>query len=195
MKKKSKIIIIGYGGHARSCIEAIKSSNKFQIIGYIDKKKNKENIFNLDYLGDDNQLPELRKISKNAFISIGQIKDNKPRKIIYKKLKKLEFNLPIIIASTAYLSNFVEIGEGTIIMHNTFLNSNVKIGTNNIINTGTIIEHDARIGNDNHISTSVVVNGNVSIGNNNFIGSNTVVNNNVKIKNNRIIKSMSRIYT
>ena len=55
-------------------------SNKFQIIGYIDKKKNKENIFNLDYLGDDNQLPELRKISKNAFISIGQIKDNKPRR-------------------------------------------------------------------------------------------------------------------
>ena len=62
MKKKTKLIIIGYGGHARSCIEVIKSKNNFDIVGYIDKKKNKENIYDLEYLGNDTYLSEARKI-------------------------------------------------------------------------------------------------------------------------------------
>ncbi len=193
MPKKLKIILVGYGGHANSCIEIINNTNKFEIAGYVDKKSNKENIYNLKYLGDDKHLPELRKTFYNAFVGVGQIRSRLPRRNIYKKLKNLSFQIPSIIASTAYVSDKSMIGEGTIIMNNTFINSNVKIGNNNIINTGCIIEHDTKIGNDNHISTSCVVNGNVCIGNGNFIGSNSVVNNNVTIKNNRIIPSLSRI--
>ncbi len=193
MSKKSKIILIGYGGHANSCIEVIKRINKFEIAGYVDKKINKENTYNLKYLGDEKSLPELRKSFSKAFIAVGQIKSKLPRKNIYKKLKNLKFQIPSIIASTAYLSANVIIGEGNIVMNNVFLNTNVIIGNNNIINTGCIIEHDTKIGNDNHISTSCVVNGNVQVGNGNFIGSNSVVNNNVIIKNNKIIPSLSRL--
>ena len=49
---QKKIIIVGSGGHAISCVEIIKNTNKFEIIGYVDKYENK-NFFDLEYLGTD----------------------------------------------------------------------------------------------------------------------------------------------
>ena len=37
--EKKNIILIGAGGHATSCIDVIETTNKFKIIGLIDKKK------------------------------------------------------------------------------------------------------------------------------------------------------------
>ena len=36
-----KIILIGAGGHAKSCIDVIELQNKYKIIGLIDNKKKK----------------------------------------------------------------------------------------------------------------------------------------------------------
>ena len=38
---QKKIIIVGSGGHAISCVEIIKNTNKFEIIGYVDKYEKK----------------------------------------------------------------------------------------------------------------------------------------------------------
>lgn len=193
MIKKSKLVIIGYGGHARSCIEAITSENKYEVIGYIDKKKSL-NDDNLEYFGDDSCLGNVKKFTDKAFICIGHIKSNEIRKTIYKNLKKLNFKLPTIVAATSYVSKESNLGEGTIVMHNVLVNTNVSIGINCIINSGSIIEHDTRIGDHNHISTSTIINGNVLIGDNNFIGSNSTVNDNLKIGDDKTIPSMTRVY-
>ena len=50
---KKKIIILGSGGHANSCIEILNNLNQ-DIYGYIDKNKN--NNFNYRYLGDDKEI-------------------------------------------------------------------------------------------------------------------------------------------
>jgi hypothetical protein len=34
-----KIILVGGGGHCKSCIDVIENENKYKIIGIIDKKK------------------------------------------------------------------------------------------------------------------------------------------------------------
>ena len=36
-----KICILGFGGHAKSCVDLIESTKKFKIIGIISQKKNK----------------------------------------------------------------------------------------------------------------------------------------------------------
>ena len=192
MINKSKLVIIGYGGHARSCIEAINSENKHEIIGYIDKKKSLDDN-SLEYFGDDSCLENVKKFTDKAFICVGHIKSNEIRKTIYKNLKKLNFKLPTIVASNSYVSKKSNLGEGTIVMHNVLVNTNVSIGNNCIINSGSIIEHDTVIGDHNHISTSTIINGNVLIGDNNFIGSNSTINHNLKIGNDTIIPSMTRV--
>jgi sugar O-acyltransferase (sialic acid O-acetyltransferase NeuD family) len=187
-----KIIILGCGGHANSCIEIIEQLSNFKIYGFICKSK-KNITSKYKVLGDDSSIKQIVKKCKNAFIGIGQIKSFKLRLKIFKLLKKEGFKLPKIISKTAYVSKYTLIGEGSIIMNKVFVNRNVLVGSNTIINTGAIIEHDTKIGSNCHISTGTIINGGVTIGDGTFIGSGSVVNENIKIGKNCIISSQSRI--
>jgi sugar O-acyltransferase (sialic acid O-acetyltransferase NeuD family) len=187
-----KIIIIGCGGLANSCIEIIEQLPSFKIYGLICKSK-KKMIGEYKVLGDDNSIKQIIKKCKNAFIAIGQIKSFKTRRKIFKLLKNEGFKLPKVISKTAYVSKHSQIGEGSIIMNKVFINRNVLVGNNTIINTGAIIEHDTKIGSNCHISTGTIINGGVTIADGTFIGSGTVINENIKIGKNCIISSQSKI--
>ena len=189
---KKKLIIIGAGGHAKSCIDVIENQGKFKIYGIIDKG-NKKRLLNYKVLGNEKELPTIRKRIDHAFIAIGHLKNNSVRLKIQKLLKKYSFKLPIIISKKAHVSKNSKIGEGTIVMHNCLVNSCATIGKNCIINSGAIIEHDTNIQDNVHVSTNSTVNGSVLIGQNSFIGSGSVIRQNIKIKNNSFVKANSFI--
>jgi sugar O-acyltransferase (sialic acid O-acetyltransferase NeuD family) len=186
--KNNKIIIIGSGGHATSCINIIENIKQYKIHGIVDNKKNIKNL-NYNLIGNDKDLLKIKKKVKYAFIGIGQIKSPEKRKIVFDNLKKKNFTLPKIISAHSLVSKHSQIGEGTIIMNFAHINMNVKIGKNCIINTGSNLEHDVEVGDFVHISTGAIINGNTKIGSNTFIGSGAIVNNNLKIGNNCIIAS------
>ena len=176
-----KIIIIGNGGQARSCLDVISTIQKFEFCGFVSKLK-QDNV-----IGADKDLKELRKKYQNAIIGVGQIKSPLLRKNISKKLNNLNFNFPTIVSPNSYVSNNCKVYEGTIVMHNASVNYNVRIGTHCIINTSAIIEHDVLVGNFCHVSTGVILNGGVKIGNGSFIGSGTIIKENVTIGKNCVI--------
>ncbi|PLX15520.1 MAG: acetyltransferase [Candidatus Muiribacterium halophilum] len=189
------IVLVGGGGHCVSCIDVVESSGEFNIIGILDSSDRLgEEILGYKIIGTDDMIPELVKKKVSFLITIGQIKNPEPRRKLFKKILDTGGNLPIIKASTAYLSKYAKIKQGTILMHNSFVNASAEIGENCIINTGAIIEHDTVVGDNCHISTSSVVNGGCFVGDNTFIGSNSVVNQEVEITNNVILASLSRIY-
>ncbi|MDC0529764.1 acetyltransferase [Pelagibacteraceae bacterium] len=180
------IILIGAGGHCKSCIDVIESEKKYKIVGLIDKNKNSINK-NYKILGDDNILELLLKKTKFALITLGQIKNSKKRENLFNKLKKIGFKFPSIISPFAYVSSNAIIGKGTIIMHGAVVNAGARVGTNCIINSKALIEHDAVVGNNCHLSTRSTLNGEVNVGDNSFIGTHTVIKQNVKISNNCFI--------
>ena len=161
---KKDIIIIGCGGHAKSIIEILESSNKWNIIGLIglEKELNKK-VLGYKVIGTDKDLKNLRKICSNCFIGIGQIKDSKKRINIADKLKYLKFTIPIIYASSSIISKSAFIKSGTSIGHGVIVNANAIIGENSIINTNSVIEHDAEIGDFCHMGTGVLINGGVRL--------------------------------
>jgi len=183
-----KIILIGSGGHARSCIDVIETSGKFKIAGLIEKEKTIQNK-NLGYkiIGRDEDLSKLRLKYEYALITVGQIKTPKARINLFNKLLKLNFKFPVIISPYAYVSKHAQIDEGTIIMHGAIVNANAKIGANCIINNRALIEHDSKIGNHCHISTNAVINGEVSVGDKTFIGSGTITKQCVSVGDNCVI--------
>ena len=97
-------------------------------------------------------------------ITVGQIKNVRIRIKLYNILKGLEYVLPTIISPRAYVSKYVEISEGSIVMHDVLINANSFIGKNCIINNKALIEHDAYIGDFCHIATGAIINGDVTIG-------------------------------
>ena len=180
-----KILLIGSGGHARSCIDVIETVGQFEIAGLVEKDESIINA-NLGYpiIGTNDNLDNLRKNYDYALVTVGQIKSPAIRVKLYQLLKELDFILPVIVSSQAYISKHAQIGEGSIIMHGVIINANAKIGNNCIINNRALIEHDAIIGNHSHIATGAIVNGGVSVGSESFIGSGVVTKQYISIGNN-----------
>lgn len=175
------IILIGAGGHCKSCIDVIENENKYKIIGVIDKKKKKK-ILNYKVFSESYLNKTL--IKKNyALITVGQIKNYNVRVKLFYKLKNLGFKIPSILSPFAYISKHAIIGEGTIIMHGAVVNAGAVIGNNCIINTNSLIEHDVVIGDHTHISTEATINGGVIIGDKVFIGSRSIIKDNISIEN------------
>lgn len=180
---KKDILLIGGGGHCKSVIDVIEVENKFNIVGIIDKiDKVGEKVLGYQIIGSDEDIPKLKKVVQFAFISAGQIRDYSFRSNMFIKLRKLNFNIPVIISPISYVSKHSTVGEGTIIMHNALINSNVKVGENCIINSKALVEHDVIVGNNCHISTGSVLNGGVIVKDNSFIGSNTSTKQGIEIE-------------
>ncbi len=176
-----KIILIGGGGHALSCIDVIEHEKKFKIVGIVDEKLKKEKILNYKVIGGDSDLKKIKKNVDYAFITVGQIGLSNKRRNIFNKLKKLGFKIPFIISPKSMLSKNVKINEGTIIHHGVAVNSGVTVGKNCIINTNCLLEHGVKVGDHTHIATSVVINGDVRVGSSSFIGSGAIIRNSLNI--------------
>ena len=193
MSKKS-IILVGGGGHCKSCIDVIESENKYNIIGIIDLPETKgSKILSYDIIGDDGDIETFAKKGYNFLITIGHMGNAKRRAVLYDLINFYGGKMPTIISPYAHVSRFTQIGNGTIIMHNSIINSNSKIGHNCILNTKALLEHDTIVGNNCHISTDVNVNGGCVIEDNVFIGSATTLINGISICSETIIGAGSLI--
>ena len=183
-----EIILIGAGGHARSCIDAIELAEQYSIAGLVEKDISKWHE-NLGYsiLGTDDDLLNLRLKYSYALVTVGQIKSPVTRIRLFQRLQELDYKLPVIVSPRAYVSKHARIGGGTIVLHDAIVNANAKVGKNCIINNKTLIEHDAIVGDHCHIATGAIVNGQVTVGTGSFIGSGVVTKQTVSIGNNCII--------
>lgn len=146
----------------------------------------------LDYkvIGTDDNIPQY--VDKAEFIiTVGFIKNPAIRIKIYNRIKEVGGKLATIVASTARVSRFAILGEGTVVMHQAFVNAGAQIGANCIINTFCNIEHDAHVGDQCHISTGTIVNGDCKIGERVFVGSQSVLANGVSIGDDIIVGAAS----
>jgi sugar O-acyltransferase (sialic acid O-acetyltransferase NeuD family) len=192
---KQQIILIGGGGHCRSCIDVIEQQDRFVIGGIVEQPGSSVigNILGYPILGTDENLPELRKQFEFAIITVGQIRSPEPRIRLYKMLKKMDFSLPVIVSPLAYVSRHASIGEGTIVMHQALVNAGVRIGDNCIINSKSLVEHDAMVAEHCHIATSAILNGGANIGSGSFFGSAAVSKQYISIPPNSFVKAHSMV--
>ena len=84
---KPELILIGAGGHCRSCIEVIESSGIFTIRGLLDTAGKKGgSVLGYQIIGSDDMIELLVSAGCQFLITIGQIDSPEKRKIIYKTL-------------------------------------------------------------------------------------------------------------
>lgn len=183
---KRPLIFVGGGGHCKSVIEAAESVG-FIIKGILDVPAQVgKAVFGYKVLGTDDDIPQY--VDECQFvITIGFIKNPILRIKLYNKVREAGGRLATIIASTAHVSKYATLGEGTVVMHHAFVNAGAYIGNNVILNTLSNIEHDVVVGDNCHISTGTIVNGDCVIGEDVFIGSNSVITNGLSISNDCII--------
>lgn len=193
---KEKIILAGGGGHCKACIDVIRSDDRFNILGIVERsgfdlQDGSLQVCGVNIIGTDDDLPELVKKCPNFLVTLGQIKNPAARIRLFNLIRDLGGHLPAIISPLAFVSPTARIGAGTIIMHQALVNAEAIIGINCIINTGALVEHEASVGNHTHISTHAIVNGQCTVGSQTLVGSGTVMANNVAIPDNTLVAAGS----
>ena len=185
---KKKIVLIGSGGHARSCIQVIEELEEFSISGLIGLPNEVgSEQFGYKVIGSDSDLPAIRKSIEHAVITVGQILNPEIRVNLFEKAEAAGFVLPTIISKSAQISSHTTIGKGCMIMNGVIINSGAQIGQNCIINTRALIEHDVVVGDHSHVSTGVIVNGATRIGSKTLIGSGSIIRNGLIIGDNCLV--------
>lgn len=185
---KPDIILIGGGGHCKSCIDVIEADGTYQIKGILDLPgKLHQTLFDYRIIGTDEDIAALAQTHEHFLVTIGQLVNPSARIRIFNQLKQFNRELPIIISPLAHVSQYAKIGEGTIVMHQALINAGAEVGKNCIINTKALIEHDARIEDHCHIATGATVNGEVKIGVGTFVGSQSVIRESVEIGERSVI--------
>ena len=184
------LVLIGSGGHCKSCIEIIENCKDYRIKGIIVKiGNNLENFMNYKVLGNDDNLRECFKENDSALICVGQIKSPDKRIELFDLLNEKQIEIATLISNSSIISRNTTIGRGTVVMHNVIINSGAVVGVNCILNTSSLIEHDVKIGNHCHISTGAIINGGVEIGDGCFIGSGSIIREGVKIGERSIVSA------
>jgi len=189
--RRPKIILIGGGGHCHSVIDVIEAENKYDIVGILDNSLEK-GMYVLKYkvLGGDELISKYAS-KENLFflITVGQIKSTDIRRKIAKHLSEFNAKAATVISPRAYLSNYAEIKNGTVVHHDVIINAGVKIGFHCILNTKALIEHDSIVQDFCHISTGAIVNGDCFIESDCFLGSNSTISNGCTVKSKSIISA------
>ena len=180
------LVLVGGGGHCKSVIEAAESTG-FSILGVLDMPEEVgKAILSTKVIGTDDDISAY--VDKAEFvITVGFIKNPATRIKLYNKVKEAGGKLATVIASTAHVSKYAKIGEGTVVLHQAFVNADAKVGCNVILNNFVNIEHDAVIGDQCHISTGVMVNGECKVGERCFIGSQSVLANCISVGDDIIV--------
>ena len=185
-----KLILIGGGGHCKSCIDVVESEGKYSIEGILDTEdKVGGKVLDCEIIGTDDDIEKFIKQGCEFLITLGQIKSAELRKKLYEKVKTAGGKFATVVSPDAYVSKYASTGEGTIIMNGVFVNAGAKIGNNCIINTKAVIEHDCKIADNCHIAIGAVLAGEVTVEKESFIGANATVVQGVTIQQKSFIKA------
>ena len=171
------IVLIGFGGHAKSVIDTIERQNQYRIVGLLEKPENVEREYRgYRVIGDDGMLERLYKEGvRYAFVSIGYMGKSRVRNGLFEILKKIGYILPVVIDPSAYISADAKLGEGTFVGKKAVINSGASVGKMSIINTGAILEHEVMVSDFCHIAVGSILCGQAVVEDNVFVGAGAVV--------------------
>ncbi len=163
--------LLGASGHAKVILDCLRDTG-ITVGGLFDRNPAVKSLKGYAVLGDYDAAHQ----EEPLIISIG---DNKIRAKIVTQLGDKLFGKAI--HPSALISEDVEIGEGTVVLHGAVIQSSSKIGKHVIVNTSSVIDHDCVVGDFVHIAPKTALCGLVSVGEGTLIGVGTVVIPGIKI--------------
>ena len=163
--------MIGVGGHAGVCIEALLDTPDRVVVGCVSKTGESawQSVDGINIVGSDEQLPDLVAELEitHSFVAVT---NNRRRAEMFRRCADL--GLPIIdaVSRGAYVSNSATLGRGILLAAGSVINSAARLGDGVIVNTNASVGHDCTIGEASHVGPGVAMGGTVLIGEQVLIG-------------------------
>lgn len=165
--------LYGASGHAKVIIDSLKASGK-KVLGLFDDNPKVKKLLEYIVYGP---FDETRLGNEELIISIGfnnirkKIVENLPETVCFGKA----------IHPSAIISEYANLGFGTVVMQGAVIQSSVSIGRHCIINTTASVDHDCIIEDYVHISPNATLCGAVYVCEGSQVGAGAVVIPGIKI--------------
>jgi sugar O-acyltransferase (sialic acid O-acetyltransferase NeuD family) len=133
----------------------------YEVRHFVDRNEKGSDLLGYRILGD---VAELENIDDFSYaIAVG---DNAARETVYKELVATRPNLhfPPLVHSSAVVSFFSEIGDGTVVMPKAVVGPNSRVGRFCLINTQASIDHDCVMRDYSSLAPAAATGGTVRIG-------------------------------
>lgn len=173
---KGKLLLVGAGGFGRVVSELARQ--RFDCAFIDDGVEIGATICDIPVIGRTENLQELFAEYKNLVVVIG---NNSVREHIYNLAKRIGYNFPNLICSSAYISPYAKLGWGCVILNNAVVQNGASVGNGVLLNPGVEIHHDCSVGDYDLIYTNSVVRTYAKVGKCVRIGSNVTICNNAVV--------------
>ena len=160
------LLIIGAGTFSTE-IEELARLQGYTDILFLDDKATSPSV-----IGTMKDIGRVRDQFDTAIVALG---NNENRKKYHEQLKLNNYNIPILVHPTAYVSPDAILSPGCIVRTHAVVSRYVKLGDGVIVNIGAMIDHHCEIGAFSHIMMGAVIRGNAKIGELSWVQANEVV--------------------
>ena len=164
-------LVYGAGGHATIILDLLGRTG-YEIVGCLadDGPSDREIVPGVRQLGGELLERLFAQGVRTAFVGIGGIESNEPRRRIFDRLLSIGFHLPPLVSSTAHIGIGARLGPATVVCPGAIVGPCVAIGANCIINAGAVVSHHSTVGDHCHITPGALIAGECHVGSGSTIG-------------------------
>lgn len=167
---KEKLLLVGAGGFGRMVAE--QAMLQYDCAFVDDGQPVGTEICSIPVVGGIASLPELRKSYNLLAVGVG---NNSIRAQVYEQAEKLGYIFPNVIAPSAYVSPYAQLGNGCVILQNASVQNGGVVGNGVLLNAGAEVHCDAVVEDYVLIYANSVIRTGAKVGKYARIGSNVTV--------------------
>lgn len=162
------VLVVGAGGHARVCAEALIDSG-FALAGCLSADGSSVPGLPMPVVGTDDQLEAVaeRLGVRHVFIAVG---DNQARERLQRRAEADGLLVVQAISRFAMVSPTAHLGRGVVVAAGAVVNAAAHVADGVILNTRCSIDHDCTVAPFAHVSVGVSTGGAVHVGQRALLG-------------------------
>jgi sugar O-acyltransferase (sialic acid O-acetyltransferase NeuD family) len=159
---KTKLLVLGAGGHGRSVAESAELSGQFEVVGYLDDALPVgERVFGSNVLGPFASIADHCSVADHAIVAIG---NNALREKLLQQLTQAGYAMVTVVHPRAFVPPSAVVGQGSAIMAGAIVGSEARLGVGCIVNCGAVVDHHATVEDFGHLGVNASMAGGSLLG-------------------------------
>lgn len=159
---KTRLLVVGAGGHGRSVAEAAELSGQFEVVGFLDDSMPAgETVLGVSVLGPVASMAHHRAAADQAIVAIG---NNAVREKLKQQLAAAGFKWATVVHPRAIVSPSAVLGAGSAVMAGAIVGTEARLGVVSIVNCGAVVDHHATVEDFGHLGVSASMAGGTVLG-------------------------------
>jgi sugar O-acyltransferase (sialic acid O-acetyltransferase NeuD family) len=162
LKAKTKLLIIGAGGHGQSVVEAAELNGQFEVVGFVDDALAVGTlVLGYPVLGSAADLTGYAPVCDQVLVAVG---NNGLRASLVDRLVQAGLSLATVVHPQAMVSPRAQVGAGSAVMAGAIVGTEAQLGLGTIVNCGAVVDHHARVEDFGHLGVAACMAGGTVLG-------------------------------